>query len=488
MELLNGFVTVFTSGGIVFVILGALLGIILGALPGLTSTMALAILAPLTFGFDTLLALCMLMGVYIAGIAGGAVPAIALNMPGTPASAATAIDGYRLFKEGNQSNTLKMSFLVSGLGVIFSGIILVTLAPLIAQFGLLFSAPEYFALGMLGVTIIISISGKYMIRGIIAALIGFAIAFIGTDPTSGIPRFTFGMYELNGGISYIPALIGLFGLSEVFHFTENTIKSRDISQQQNKQMNNWKRFIPTFFRSSTIGTFIGSIPGAGADIASWTSYDVAQKFAKKGDKYGRGEMKGVIASESANNANVGGALIPMMTFGIPGDGQTAMLIAFLLIHGLDPGPLIFENQSTLVWAMFASVFLASLLVIIYGLSLSTLIIKIVNQPLMFIYPAVIMFCLVGAFAINNNIFDVYVMFCFGVLGFLMKKTEFPIPPLMLALILAPMIEKNLMRGLLIENGNFLMFFARPLFLTIMGIGIVMLIITLVLRKKTPQEV
>src|SRR5699024_8699542 len=228
MDLLQGFITTVTSGGIFLILIGALAGFVLGAMPGLTSTMALAILAPLTFGFDTVLALCMLMGVYIAGIAGGSIPAIALNIPGTPASAATALDGYPLFKEGKGRKTLITSFWASGLGTVFSALILVTLAPIIAKFGLSFSAPEYFALGMLGVTVIISISGKYMMKGIIAGLLGFMIAFIGTDPLSGVGRFTFGMYQLNGGISYIPALIGLFGLSEVFSFAENQVKGKGL--------------------------------------------------------------------------------------------------------------------------------------------------------------------------------------------------------------------------------------------------------------------
>src|SRR5699024_3210327 len=309
MELLQGFVTVLTTGGIFFILIGALVGFILGAMPGLTSTMALAILAPLTFGFDTLYALCMLMGVYIAGIAGGSIPAIALNIPGTPASAATALDGYALFKEGKGRSTLITSFWASGLGTIFSAFILVTLAPTIAKFGLLFSAPEYFALGMLGVTVIISISGKHIIKGMAAGLLGFMIAFVGTDPVSGVGRFTFDMYQLNGGISYVPALIGLFGLSEVFNFVENQIKTQPVVKGQKNQKDSWKKLIPTFLRSSSIGTAIGSIPGAGADIASWTSYDIAQKFRKKEDRFGKGEIKGVVASESANNANVGGALI-----------------------------------------------------------------------------------------------------------------------------------------------------------------------------------
>jgi len=487
MELLQGFVTVLTTGGIFFILIGALVGFILGAMPGLTSTMALAILAPLTFGFDTLYALCMLMGVYIAGIAGGSIPAIALNIPGTPASAATALDGYALFKEGKGRSTLITSFWASGLGTIFSAFILVTLAPTIAKFGLLFSAPEYFALGMLGVTVIISISGKHIIKGMAAGLLGFMIAFVGTDPVSGVGRFTFDMYQLNGGISYVPALIGLFGLSEVFNFVENQIKTQPVVKGQKNQKDSWKKLIPTFLRSSSIGTAIGSIPGAGADIASWTSYDIAQKFRKKEDRFGKGEIKGVVASESANNANVGGALIPMMTFGIPGDGQTAMLIAFLLIHGLSPGPLIFETNADLIWAMFASVFVASALVIIYGYLFSGIITKIVSQPLKVVYPIVIIFCIVGSYAISNNVFDIYVMVAFGVFGFLMKKFGFPIAPLMLALILAPMIEKNLRKGLLQFDNNFFLFFERPLFLTIMGIGLLLLFLTFKLRKKAEIE-
>jgi putative tricarboxylic transport membrane protein len=486
MELLQGFLTVFSGFSIIAVLLGTLCGMILGAIPGLTSTMALAILAPLTFGFDPLIAICMLMGIYIGGIAGGSISAICLNIPGTPASAATAIDGYLLSKQGRSQQALNVSFLASALGGLFSGIILITAAPLIANFGLKFSAPEYFALGILGVAIIISISGAQIVKGMAVGLFGFMIATVGVDPVSGYMRYSFDNPNLSGGISYIPALIGLFGLSEVFIFAQNAINPKDNKLVGSMKMkaHEWKRLIGTLLRSSSIGTFIGAIPGAGADIASWASYDVATRLAKKDDKFGKGEMKGVVASEAANNANVGGALIPMMTFGIPGDGQTAMLIAFLLIQGFEPGPLLFQNNGDFVWAMFASVLIANVLVWIYGISLTKAIVKIISQPMKIIYPCVIMFCLVGSFAVNNNLFDLTIMIAFGILGFILKKFDYPIAPLMLALILAPMIESNLRRGLVMFDNNFLLFFQRPIFLGIIALGVLLIISTLWLRRNT----
>lgn len=489
MDLLNGFVTVFSGLSFVGVLLGTLFGMILGAIPGLTSTMALAILAPLTFGFDPLIAICMLMGIYIGGIAGGAISAISLNIPGTPASAATAIDGYKLVQQGKGQQALNLSFLASAIGGLFSGIILITAAPYIAKFGLKFSAPEYFALGILGITIIISISGQQLVKGIAVGLLGFMIATVGVDPVSGYIRYTFDNPNLSGGISYIPALIGLFGLSEVFIFTSDAIqKKKDALVGKTKmKFSEYKRLIGTLFRSSSIGTFIGAIPGAGADIASWASYDVATRFAKKNDKFGKGEIKGVVASEAANNANVGGALIPMTTFGIPGDGQTAMLIAFLLIQGFEPGPLLFQNNADFIWVMFASVLIANVLVFLFGISLSKVIIKIISQPMKIIYPCVIMFCLVGSFAVNNNLFDITIMFVFGILGFFLKKFNYPIAPLMLALILAPMIESNLRRGMVMYDNNFLLFFQRPIFIGILVLGVVLVISTLWLRRRTEAQ-
>ncbi|MBD1381992.1 tripartite tricarboxylate transporter permease [Metabacillus arenae] len=486
MELFQGFLTVFSGWTFFAVLIGTLFGMILGAIPGLTSTMALAILAPLTFGFDPIVAICMLMGIYIGGIAGGSISAICLNIPGTPASAATAIDGYCLSRQGESQKALNVSFLASAVGGLFSGAILITLAPYIAKVGLKFSSPEYFALGILGISIILSISGKQLVKGLAVALLGFMIATIGIDPISGFSRYTFENSNLTNGISYIPALIGLFGLSEVFSFVNDSYqsKSKNFKYRIKLKSFEWKRIMGTLFRSSSIGTFIGAIPGAGADIASWASYDVATRFAKKDDKYGKGELKGVVASEAANNANVGGALIPMMTFGIPGDGQTAMLIAFLLIQGLEPGPLLFQNNPDFVWAMFASVLIANVLVFLYGISLTNSIVKIISQPTKIIYPCVIMFCLIGSFAVNNNIFDIGMMCLFGVIGFLLKKFDYPIAPLMLALILAPMIESNLRRGLVMYENNFLMFFQRPIFLGILALGIILIISTLWLRKST----
>lgn len=484
MDLVNGFFSMISGGAILGVLVGTLAGMILGAIPGLTSTMALAILAPLTFGFDPLLSICVLMGIYVGGIAGGSISAIALNIPGTPASAATSIDGYHLTKQGKGAKALNISFISSTIGGLLSGVVLISLAPTIAKFGLKFSSPEYFALGILGIAIIISISGSNLIKGLIVAVLGFMISTIGIDPVTGLSRFTLGDPNLTSGISYVPALIGLFGLSEVFSFYSPTAQTRENLYKKVKWKDyKIKKLSGTLIRSSSIGTFVGAIPGAGADIASWASYDIATRFAKKGDKFGKGEIKGVVASEAANNANVGGALIPMLTFGIPGDGQTAMLIAFLLIQGIEPGPLLFQNNADFIWGLFASVLVANILVTVYGLSLSKFIIKIISQPTSIIYPSVIMFCIVGSFAVNNNFFDVVIMFIFGVLGFFLKKFDYPIAPLMLALILAPMIESNLLRGLVMYDNNFLMFFQRPIFITILLIGILLMGSSLYLRKK-----
>ncbi|MEW9672632.1 tripartite tricarboxylate transporter permease [Ammoniphilus sp. 3BR4] len=477
MDLLAGFSIALSFWPLLAIVGGVLAGLTLGALPGLTSTMALAVLMPLTFGMDPILSICMLIGIYVGGICGGSITAICINIPGTPASAATAIDGNALFKRGEGGKALFVSFLCSAIGGLFSAVILITLAPAVAKFGLKFGPPEYFALGLLGLTMVLSVSGKHLFKGLAATFIGLMIATIGVDPVSGFARYTAGSVNLQAGISYIPALIGLFGLSEMI--SNLTMKENKVEKAQtfDRIWIKWaelKQLGGTLLRSSSIGTAVGAIPGAGADIASWVSYDVAKRTAKKEERIGEGNIKGVAASEAANNANVGGALIPMMTFGIPGDGQTAVLIGALMISGMTPGPLLFEQHPDFVGAMMASVIIANILIFVFGISITRFLIKLIDQPTKIINPIIILLCLIGAFAINNSFFDVGITCLFGLLGVILKRYDYPLPPLILALILAPMIESNFRKGLTLTDGQFLLFFQRPLFLALIAIMILSL--------------
>jgi putative tricarboxylic transport membrane protein len=488
MEIISGFGTLFTTVGIIAVILGTLAGLVVGALPGLTSTMALAVLAPLTFGFETTTAICFLMGIYIGGIAGGCIPAICLNIPGTPASAATTLDGYPMVRQGRQKEALRAALISSGLGTALSCVVLVTVAPAVAAFGLKFSGPEYFALGSVGLIIVISVSGEHLVKGIVSGLLGLLFAFVGIDAVSGSTRFTFGIADLSSGLGFVPAIIGLFGLAEVIHQLSNKSSLSSISKGtlSERKPRPWRELMPTQFRATAIGTLIGSIPGAGADIASWVSYDVNSKFAKKGDRWGNGEVKGVVASEAGNNANVGGALIPMTTFGIPGDGQTAMLIAFLLIHGLNPGPALIHESGDVVYAMFASVIVAGLILVAGGRIFAGVAENLIRVPTKVIYPIVVLLCIVGSYALSSNPFSILVMFAFGILGWFMIRAEFPVAPMVLAMILCPIIETNLRRGLVLAEGDFFAFFERPIVLGILCVGALLLAVTIWLRRRSPQ--
>lgn len=487
MDLLSGVSQLFSSGAVLAVVAGALLGLVIGALPGLTSTMALAVLAPLTFGFDTHLAVAVLIGVYVGGIAGGSIPAICLNIPGTPASAATAIDGYHLARQGRQQEALKAGLISSGVATALSCLVLVTVAPTVAAFGLRFSAPEYFALGLVGLVIVISVSGSKLLKGIASGLLGLLFAFVGIDAVSGTSRFTFGTSELASGLQFVPAIIGVFGMAEVLNQLGKSRTAFKVPVETGADpaatKTPWRALVPTQLRASGIGTAIGSIPGAGADIASWVSYDVNSKFAKKGDRWGRGEIKGVVASEAGNNANVGGAMIPMVTFGIPGDGQTAMLIAFLLIHGLNPGPGLISESPDVVYGLFASVIIAGLFIAFGAPLFAKAAGKIVAIPTQYIYPVIVVLCVVGAFAVSSNPFSVVVMVFFGVLGWLMIRGGYPVAPLVLGMILGPLIETNLRRGLVLSGNDFWSFFERPIVLGILGVGLALLVATLMLRRK-----
>lgn len=467
-NLLFGLTNLMNIKYILLIIGGVAGGISIGALPGLTATMGVALLLPLTFGMEPIAGMLLLVGIYVGAIYGGSISAILIRTPGTPAAAATVFDGNEFAKRGEGGRAIGISTTASFIGGFISTVALITISPTLAKFALKFSAPEYFALALFGLTIIASISGESLLKGLASGVIGLLVASIGLDPMTGFPRFTFGRSELLQGFAFIPVMIGLFAVSQVFANLSEGFKKRKVDQKVTRLIptkEDLKKMLPVSLRSSLIGTFIGAIPGAGADIAAFVSYNEAKRWSKHPEKFGTGIVEGVAAPESGNNGVTGGAMIPLLTLGVPGDAVTAILLGALTLQGLQPGPLLFKDHGDIVYTIFIGLLFANIVMLVMGLCGIKLFTKIVSVPDYILTPAVFVLCIVGSYAINNNFLDVVVMLAFGFLGYMMQKIDMPASPIVLALILGPMAESNLRRALVLSEGDWSIFVTSPISLT-----------------------
>ncbi|WP_319773394.1 tripartite tricarboxylate transporter permease [Breoghania sp.] len=458
--------------------LGTLGGLVIGALPGLTATMGVALLIPLTFGMSPVMGLNMLIGIYIGGIYGGCVSSILLRTPGTPAAAATVLDGYPMAQRGEAGKALGMATIASTIGGLIAAVVLATLAPQLAGIALEFGAPEYFALALFGLTIIASLSGD-VLKGAISGMLGILISCVGADPISGITRYTFGIQGFASGFAFTPALIGLFALSEVFTQIErlaSTDKEKAIALVKNRWPSraDMKESASALIRGSLIGTLIGIIPGTGSGTASWISYNEARRTSKTPEKFGTGHMPGIAATESANNAVCASALIPLLALGIPGDVVTAVLMGGLMIQGLAPGPMLFQTNPDVVVGIFGGTFIATIFMFIFGMALIPVFSRILMVPRRMLTMSIVVFCFIGSFSINLNPVDLYTMVGFGVLGWGMQKYGFSQAALCIALILGPMLEANLRRGLLQSGDNLIEFLSGPITLLFLALTVVSL--------------
>lgn len=466
----------------VAIFLGSALGILLGAIPGLTGIMAIAIIIPFTYYMEPVPALILLISVSKSAIYAGGIPAILLNTPGTPADAATALDGYPIARKGKAVKAMKMALYASVIGDTFSDLVLIMVAGLLARMALKFGPPEYAMLIVFSLTIIAAVSGKSMTKGMISAGAGLFIATIGLDPMRGTPRFDFGIVQLYGGISLIPMLIGLFALAEVLRQSGQEIfgtekvaflpmsKKRDDNRVTKSDM---KRCMKPILRASIIGTFLGAIPGIGPTIAAFVSYGEAKRTSKNPPAFGEGNIEGVAASEAGNNATCGANLIPLLTLGVPGDITAAVLLGAFMLQGLAPGPLLFEKHGYIVYTFFLGLLLCNASYFFLGTIAIRISKKLFNISKRIVLPVVLLLCCVGSYAINNSLFDVGVMFLFGVLGYFMVKFGFPPAPMIIAFILEPILEQGIRQSLIISQGNPLIFFTRPI-----AIGFIILTIAI----------
>jgi len=477
MEIITGILSALSFEAILANMVGVILGMLFGVIPGLTAVTGIAILIPLTFGMSVVTGMSALLGVYVGAIYAGSITAILINTPGTAAAAATLLEGPALREKGMAGKALTMTTIASFFGGLISCIALIVISPQLANLAMKFGPPEYFTLALFGLSIVAGLSKGAMLKGITAALIGLLISTIGMDPATGAVRYTMGIPNLLNGLSFVPALIGLFAVSQVF------IKLREKDCQEAvpeipKDKLTWKEFKANWkhiLLSSVIGTFIGIIPATGSGTASYIAYDQARRISKHPDDFGKGTLEGIAATETANNAVTGGALIPLLTLGIPGDVVTAVILGGLMIQGLTPGPLLFKEHASTIYGMFTALILANIFMLIFGLLAIRLFVKVLRIPQGILLPMIIVFCVLGGFAVNNSSFDVWIVLLFGFLGYVMMRLDFPLPPMLLALILAPLLESNFSRAMIMSGQDLSIFVTRPICLLFLVITVVVLL-------------
>ena len=468
-------------------LIGVVGGMVIGALPGLSATMGVALMIPISYGMDAVPALIMLSSVYTTATYGGSITAILLHTPGTPSSAATALDGYELTKQGKGLQAIGMSTISSMVGGVFSAVMLLLLAPPLARVSLKFSAPEFFLIAVFGLTIIASLAGENMIKGLFAGAFGLVICCIGTDKVNAYPRFCFGNLHLESVIAMVPALIGMFSISQVMHQAEmlrkgmiSEVKKVDTSELLKGKMlfpaREYIKYIPNFIRSAIVGLLVGILPGAGGDTGSWLAYNEAKRASKNKDQFGHGSFEGICASETANNAVTGGSYIPLLTLGVPGSSVAAVLMGGLLLHGMQPGSDLFTKKAVTTYAIIIGFLVANLMMGLIGLKIGKYIAKVAEVPMYVLAPIIVCLSVLGSYAINRSMFDVLIMFIFGIVGYLFRKLQIPTAPVILAMILGPMAEGNLYRTTIMCKGDFWGYlFSRPLSIALGILTIVALI-------------
>ncbi len=486
---LDGLISVLNPGCISVIVIGVVIGIIFGSIPGLTSTMAVALCLPITFTMTPLMGISMLIALYVGGTSGGLISAILLKIPGTPSSMATTFDGVPMAEKGEAGRALGVGILYSFIGTMFSIVALVFISPTLADVALKFGPYEYFAICVFALTMIGSMVGDNLLKGLLSAVMGITFSLFGIASIGGVSRFTFGVQELENGFDMLPVMIGLFAVSEVLKVASEGLEEVTATKVAYKIKGfgiSMAEFIDqswNMVRSALIGIGIGILPGIGGATSNIVAYSVAKQQSKYPEKFGTGIIDGVIATETSNNASIGGALIPLLTLGIPGDTVTAMILGGLTLHGVTPGPLLFKNSGELVYGIFAAFFIATIVMLIVEFGGIRLFVKVLTVPKFILLPVVMMLCIVGTYGANHNMFDVWTALIFGVIGFFMTKYKIPQAPLILGFVLGTTIEENLIRGLMYSNDNFLLFFTSPIAATFLILTVVAVVYTIFKQVK-----
>jgi putative tricarboxylic transport membrane protein len=474
--LMGGFATCLTPYNIWMAFLGCLLGTLVGILPGLGPSATMAILLPITFGMDATPAMIMMCAVYYGAMYGGSTTSILVNVPGESSSVITAIEGHQLAKQGKAGTALGLSAIGSFIAGILGTMGLVAAAVPLAEFSLQFGPAEFFSLIIMGMLTIIFVGGKSIPKSLMSAVIGLGLGCVGTDIVEGKDRFTYGIAELLDGIDFVVLVMGTFGIAEVLVSAEEFMKVEPIRVKFRELFPSLRDLLQckwAILRGTLIGFIVGILPGAGPTIASFVTYGVEKSVSKHPEKFGAGAIEGLAGPESSNNAAVSGAMVPMFALGIPGSGATAVLLGALILYGLKPGPMLFVENADFVWAVMASMFLGNIILIIMNLPMVPLFASLLRISYALIYPAILIVCIIGAFAISSGLFDVGLMMAFGVAGYFMKRADIPPAPMLLALLLGPMMERALYQALNLSHGSMLVFVTRPISATLLAISLIM---------------
>ena len=489
--ILQGFATSLSITNLAYCFVGVFVGTLIGVLPGIGPVGTISLLLPATFHVNPVSAIIMLAGIYYGAMYGGSTTSILVNIPGEAASVITCLDGYQMARNGRAGAALGISAFGSFIAGTIGVIALMFLAYPLAKLALNFGPPEYFALMCLGLTILTYLARGSMLKALSMALVGLLLSFIGIDGITGLPRFTMDMVHLMDGVGLVPIAMGLFGISEVLVNLEEVVR-RDVFETRIKGLlpnrEEWRRSKWPIVRGTIIGFFLGILPGGGAVISSFISYGVEKKLSSTPEKFGTGMIEGVAGPESANNAAVAGAFVPLFTLGIPANVTMAVLLGALMIHGLTPGPMLLKEHPEIFWGTVTSMYMGNVMLLALNLPLIGLWVKVLKIPYGILFPLIILFCLIGAYSLNNTAFDVGVMVIFGLIGYLMKKFDYEGAPLLLAFVLGPMMEQALRQSLLLSHGSFAIFFTRPISAVAMGLAVALILSYFLpfLRKKRPN--
>lgn len=479
----------FSWQNLLYCLIGVTLGMFVGVLPGLGPSAGTAVLLPITFGMEAVSSIIMLSGIYYGAMYGGTITSVLINTPGEAASVITCVDGYPLAQQGRAGTALGVAGIGSFIGGTLSILGLAVIGPPIARLALKFGPPEYFALMVFGMTMVIGLMGKSLVRGLLAASIGLILAMFGIDPVEGVFRFSLGIPELQDGFDFVSLAMGLFGISEIMLSFESSLKGEKPQEVKGllPRKEEWCPTLKAISRGTVLGFLTGLIPGTNSVIPALMSYSLEKKLAKDPSRFGKGAIEGVAGPETANNAYCGGALIPLFTLGIPTSPAIAILLGAFIMHGLQPGPQLFQKNPGFVWAVIASMFIGNFILLIMNLPMAGLWAKLTLVPTKLLFPLIILISSLGAYSISNSLFDVGVMMAFGILGYVFKKVDIPLAPIVLTFILGGMMESSLSQSLVIFKGDFMKFFTRPIPATLLILTVIIFIASFIAGIKGKKD-
>lgn len=489
-SLMHGFSIFFTPYNLWMAVVGCFFGTLVGVLPGLGASATIALLIPFTFGMNATAAMIMICSLYYGSKYGGSITSILINIPGENASVVTTFDGYQMALQGRAGAALGIAAIGSFVGGILGTFGLIFVAVPLAQFSLKFGPAEYFSLIIMGMLTIVFVGGKSITKSLMSGVIGISLGVVGSDIVQGAPRFVFGIPELMDGIDFVVVVMGIFGLGEVLVSAEEYMKMDSIKVPFAKLWPTFKDLTDSkwaMVRGTAIGFVIGALPGAGATIASFLSYGVEKSSSKHPERFGKGAIEGVAGPETANNAACSGAMAPLLALGIPGSGATAVMLGALMLYGLKPGPMLFTTSPDFVWALIASMFVGNVILLIMNLPMVPLFALSLRISYSLLYPIIIVICMIGVYSLNSSIFDIWMMWVFGIIGYFMKKYDISGAPLIIGLVLGPILEQSLYRALSLAHGSMWVFVTRPISATLLGIAVVMSIFVSLKTVKSVRK-